>query len=762
MHHLKLTLTFISSLLLLGCSMKDETQMLKEVHKAGAGGLRLEISSGDRSPPSPLYRTAAMQKRAAPTNQWFSAVMYQRWGDPVYATPLTAKATPEGLEISFPTKEVIPTDRRDVEIHYTHKNDVRITPVAFQPHATLLGNYSDWAADMEMVSTEQKMVATLSHGSPFIYVNNSEGNIKVDFAPSFRASIDTKGRNALIIQNSTKQYAVFAPNDARWVKQSDTEWLIEFNGDRTFMSVAALPNLSNDTLNAFHDSAFTFIENTVVSWKVDEKTRDVHTHFALTTHAKSSKKAPPIIGLYPHHYHNNNNLPSKEIGSLQTIRGPIRLFQTDSFNTHLKNNGFVPIWPGITDEEATDDLQTQLRRDVAAGRRMMLEIGTGPYWQGKGLQRITQLMQVAESQGEMDYRQELLTKVKKRAEKWLSGRSETTYFHYDKKTGTVVSYPEEYDAVLDMNDHHFHYGYWIRAAAEIAMADPDWAEQWGQSIDWLVQDIATAERGSSTFPFLRNFDPYEGHSWASGIARGPHGNNQESSSEAINAWASLMMWGSLRDDPELVALGTYMYNTEIEATRHYWFDSYGLVFPEEYLNSNVCIVFAGKLMHNTWWIDEPRQIHGINFLPLTPSSTYLGDNPSYIKHNLDALKKEEVIYADRGKRADPPDIWQDLFAKYLALADPEAGYERWNQFGSFELGDTRSHALHWLETLKKVGTPVLTITADTPFYAVFNNNGIKTYMAYTYQANKLVTFSDGVQLATKAGSLSVITSQDSQ
>ncbi|MGS0757376.1 hypothetical protein ACVBEH_23700, partial [Roseateles sp. GG27B] len=73
-----------------------------------------------------------------------------------------------------------------------------------------------------------------------------------------------------------------------------------------------------------------------------------------------------------------------------------------------------------------------------------LEIGTGAYWQGKGLQRITQLMNVVEQQGDLDGRDKLLKLSQKRIEDWFSGDSSKTYFHYDKALGTVVAYPEEY------------------------------------------------------------------------------------------------------------------------------------------------------------------------------------------------------------------------------------------------------------------------------------------------------------------------------
>jgi len=68
----------------------------------------------------------------------------------------------------------------------------------------------------------------------------------------------------------------------------------------------------------------------------------------------------------------------------------------------------------------------------------------------------------------------------------------------------------------------------------------------GAMVELLIKDIANWDRNDTRFPFLRNFDPYEGHSWASGHAGFADGNNQESSSEAINAWQAIILWGSNR------------------------------------------------------------------------------------------------------------------------------------------------------------------------------------------------------------------------
>jgi endo-1,3(4)-beta-glucanase len=52
------------------------------------------------------------------------------------------------------------------------------------------------------------------------------------------------------------------------------------------------------------------------------------------------------------------------------------------------------------------------------------------------------------------------------------------------------------------NDHHFHYGYFVHAAAIIAYLDPAWLNQ-GTNKDWvnmLVRDFANGVDTDSLFP----------------------------------------------------------------------------------------------------------------------------------------------------------------------------------------------------------------------------------------------------------------------
>jgi hypothetical protein len=140
---------------------------------------------------------------------------------------------------------------------------------------------------------------------------------------------------------------------------------------------------------------------------------------------------------------------------------------------------------------------------------------------------------------------------------------------------------------------------------------------------------------------------------------------------------------------------------------------------------------------------------------MTTVSTYFASHPDYIRKNLAAMKDEQKIWADRGKKVDPADIWQDIFAKYLALADPTAALAAWDRWGAVELGDSRTHTLHFLMSLADLGAPDTTITADTTLYQVFKRpDGKRSYLAFNAGKTPLtVRFSDGRQLEVPPGRL---------
>lgn len=729
--------------------------------KAGEGAYHLGPKSGDKGLPAAPLRTEALLKQAAPTSQWYSTLIFNPKPFPVFVQPMTVRTTGQGFEMALPSKEVTTTERRDTEIAYPHKNPLLLQPVAFEPGPAKLAGVGDWSIDIAFARGADDMRVTVARGNPYAYVQLTRGDLRVRLPSTGERFDGGADPRVLALRVGGKAYALFAPTGARWEAVSATEWIGRLPAGKGYVSAAVLPDDKAETLALLARHAYAFVQGTRVQWRYDVAASRVETTFSASTKTMEGPDAGPLYGLYPHHWFGNASVEGKLGPAYDTVRGKIRLLAAPAFSTTAPYVGFVPWWPAVGDSPRRAELADVMKTDLRNARRLMLPEGQSAYWQGKGLQRIVKLLDVHEQQGDKEARDQLLAMLKKRMEEWLGGADSKRYFFVDRTLGAVASYPDEFFAIAEVNDHHFWYGYWIRAAAEIALRDPAWAakERWGAMIDLLVADIATAERGRADFPFLRNFDPYEGHSWANGLGGvgdyGAYGNNQESSSEAINAWAGLVLWGEVTGNRELRDLGAWLYATEAQAIEHYWFDVHGLVLAPEYRNVDVAQLFGGKYIHNTWWTDDPRQITGINLLPITTASTYIARHPAYIRKNLAALKDEQALWASRGKKVDPPDIWQDIFAKYLALADPAAALAQWNRWGAVELGETRSHTLHWLLSLDQLGTPDLSVSADTPLHAVFRRaDGRRSYLAFNAGKAPIdVRFSDGQRLQVAPGAL---------
>jgi len=725
----------------------------------GAGTYFLSPKGSENKPPAAPHRTEAMLKTAAQTNQWYSTLLFNATPEPIYVQPITVRPTAGGLEFSLPSKQVVPTERKDVEIHYPHAEPLVISPVAFEPGPAKLAKAGDWSIDISMARGSDDMLVTVAHGSPYAQLQLTRGDLRVKLpSPGSRFDTGADPRVVALLVGS-KPYALFGPTGVKWEQVSTTEWVARMPAGPSYAAVAGLPDLMPTTLALLARHAYAFLQDTKVDWRYDRARSQVETTFSTVTRTMEGGDTGPLLGLYPHHWFGNASVEGKLGPAYDTVRGKLYLLEAPGFTTTATFASFVPHWPKVNGGSHAGDLEDVVQKDVRNARRLLLVEGQGPYWQGKGLQRLVKLMDVTDAQGDTEASQALLKRLQDRVEQWFSGDSDKTYFVHDKGLGTVVGYPEEYFSVEQMNDHHFHYGYWIRAMAEIALRDPAWAakDKWGGMVDMLVKDIASTERGGSDFPFLRNFDPYEGHSWASGIGLGAWGNNQESSSEAVNAWVGLILWGEVTGDQALRDLGVWLYTTEIESIQHYWFDLHRQVFAPEYKHVETSMVFGGKYAHNTWWTDEPRQIKGINLLPVTTASAYLGRHPDYILRSLATLPADIETWKSRRNFYNkvPGDIWDDIFGKYLALADPAKALSQWQRWGSVELGETRSNTLHWMLSLNELGVPDPGVTADTTLYAVFKRaDGSKTYLAFNATTSPIsVRFSDGKELQVAPGQL---------
>lgn len=719
---------------------------------------RSSRSEGENSIPLALYRTGPAAEQAAPTNQWYSSVMFGRRSYPIYAQPMTYRAGSQGFELGLPDRQARSPDLYQREIRYQHRAAMTVTPLGFAARDARLKNFSDWSAQFSLASANGKSLdVTVLHGSPFAYFECNAGDIRFALRAHPLIIEDPRRHGSdprvIVLGIEGHAYALFAPTGARWVWRTAQEVLLRLPATARYFSVAGLPDGKSATIASFLAVAYAFPTDTRTEWSYDEQTSTMRTRFHVTTIAREGSNLTTLMGLYPHQWSSVLAQPSA-LYQYETVRGPLRMIRGNDFALELTYHGILPEWGALESNENRAALAPLVATDTHNVAELFTQQpGDGTYWYGKGIGATAQLLCVADAQGDQPEGDLLLAELKRRLESWFDG-SHTGHFAQDQQLGTFIGLPEEFYSVSHMNDHHFHYGYWLMGAAHIALRDPAWAsqERWGGIVEKLIADIATDERGRRDFPFLRNFDPYEGHSWAAGdsnwVAIARYGNNEESSSEAINAWAALILWGEATGNRRLRDLGIYLYTSEVSAIEQYWFDVNHQVLGADFGKPFATQVFGGKFAYNTWWTAEPHEVYGINLLPLTPASLYLGADPASVRSAFASLPAEERHY--RHQAHDEPlqsqnEIWQDALASYLALTDPAAGLARWNPAGAVESGETRSHTLYWLLSLTEMGTPDLSVTADTALYSVFHDaQGRRTYLTYNAgDTARQVSFSDG-------------------
>ncbi|WP_049578072.1 glycosyl hydrolase [Streptomyces sp. SBT349] len=681
--------------------------------------------------------TDAMAGQPVPTNDWWSSLVFKRYADnpysqPMYGHPLSYKAVASGLEVGYPSQATV----NGGSFEYPHRADLTLGVAGLNSPDTKADGWSDWTVSPYWEDAGHTFRATIGHGSPYVYAEATGGNAQVTASGAPEVFADEG--SVLGVSVGGHDYALFAPSGSDW-QVSGSEISADLGGQE-YYSLAVLPDRA--ALAEYTRYAYSFVTGSTVAWDYDEAGGAVEATYTLATEAREGSETGTIQALYPHQWqHTSDELTAYEYAS---ARGTMKVRAAASFTTRQDVTGVLPALPA---SDGVDQGQlTAFVNEVADSAN----IGVGDtYWSGKAFGRLAQLVPIADQIGATEARDSLLTAIKSRLEEWFTAGGETG-FAYDAAWRTLTGYPASYGSDRELNDHHFHYSYYVLAAAMVAQYDPAWAEEsaWGGMVEELVADAANPARGDDRYPFLRGFDVYAGHSWAAGHQGFAAGNNQESSSESVNLSAGLIMWGSATGDTELRDLGVYLLTTESEAIRQYWFDGDEENFPADYQHNTVGMVWSNGGAHATWWTGNPEEIHGINVLPVTGGSLHLARDKDAITRNLAELEQEN---------GGPPDEWKEILWEFQALADPAAARAAYEGDGggtySPEAGESWAHVYHWIHTLDAIGAPDTSVTADSPTAAAFSDGTTTTYAAHNYGGSEqTVTFSDGTHLTVPPNS----------
>ncbi|CAI5953953.1 unnamed protein product [Closterium sp. NIES-64] len=221
-----------------------------------------------------------------------------------------------------------------------------------------------------------------------------------------------------------------------------------------------------------------------------------------------------------------------------------------------------------SDPQLMDDLRASLKQDVAALPPLTT---ASTYFFGKAAARAARLALIAEQVHDDGSLAAVLPPLRAALTAWLDGTFPGNRLLYDPTWGGVVSEAGSRDKGADFglgmyNDHHFHYGYFVYAAATVAKFDPMWGNRYRAQLAALVADYMSVNR-TALFPRLRHFDAYALHSWASGLFDFADGRNQESFSEAANAYYAASLLAFTFGDLPLATLGATLAAVESVAAQ---------------------------------------------------------------------------------------------------------------------------------------------------------------------------------------------------
>jgi endo-1,3(4)-beta-glucanase len=414
------------------------------------------------------------------------------------------------------------------------------------------------------------------------------------------------------------------------------------------------------------------------------------THFNYET----TGTGPLLMLAMPHHLA-RLVAPTTTALAYQTLRGPL---------TAVEGNGWTMSLPlstiGWNAPRAIDPLKLEAVRGALNGdagyQPDPVKVANDTYFGGKYLAKLARLALIADDLGEVATAASLRARLTPLVSAWLEGTNPNPLV-YDTTWGGVVATEALLRPNLGVdfgmgyyNDHHFHYGYHLYAAAALAKADPAFAVTHRQALLALVRDIANPSANDPKFPRFRHMDLFRGHSWASGLYENVEGRDQESTSEAVNAWYGVQLLGLATGDARMRDLGRLLLALEVDSARTYWqVSAPSSIYPDPFAQSR-CVgrLFETRVTFDTFFGAEPFKVYGIQLLPFAPASEAL-ISPAWIGNAWPTMQ---------ARTAGGSQEWTGLLDMAHATVDRAAAWTAVSALTAWDDGNSRTNALWWVAT----------------------------------------------------------------
>jgi endoglucanase Acf2 len=526
---------------------------------------------------------------------------------------------------------------------------------SFRPTQADALRWGDWNVSWRMrQSATQFMDVSIARGTPYTWFEfeNVVPKISVSAGATFAAADGSPLVFPATVDNFTitqddRSFGVHAPDGSSFDLSGTT---IEATLTADYLVVSALPT-SGAGLAEMSKHAFAVPRNTTMEYEYSVENAEVVQTYEIETEALQGTDLDTISGWLPHTYNSTTTNIDFAESTYATPRGVMKTaVGHGGWTVTYPFTGITPVAPAPQKTGGDNEYDVAAMKDFVSSYATRTEYGGDTYWGGKDVLQFAEYMTMAKQIGDEESYETLKGSLKTALSDWFTyspGENEKFFARYDTWKA-LIGFGDSYGS-LEFTDNHFHYGYFTLAAGLLAFEDPEWAAEFGPIATLVAKQYANWDRNDKDFPYLRTFDVFEGHSYAGGYSSNG-GNNQESSSEAIQSWAGIFMLGSALGNTEMQATGAMGYVTERAAVMDYYLDYNGNpdaangtgvgVFPDSYAHTTTGILGDSGQAFATYFSGDAAWIYGIQWMPTGPWLNYLGWDRGFSNSLLDDMFDE--------------------------------------------------------------------------------------------------------------------------
>ena len=363
-----------------------------------------------------------------PTNRWFSGLVFGSEPLPVYPLPLSFQLTATGFNFGLP--EVQSTEKT---LFGGHRPEVSVT----------VPGITGW----QVVAYDTATVVVEARGvdGPVGRVTLAQGSPQVTFTASSAVTLETSSlpeHFGMVPESGSGATQITEGQSATWV---------------------AIPDGASkaEVLGQVHP-----VTGSALSWQVD----DEKTFTTITW--QTADGAPTLVATMPHQTESDTDQDCR-LGTFKSVYGELKACLRSSVTWGAPKLPAPATYDlGKLDEAGRANLITHLETDI----QHLPAYPADTYFAGKALARDAQLLQLAKTLGRDDLAATVRNRLVPEMRTWTNPAGCATpgaarCFFYDQNNHGVVGLVATFGSD-EFNDHHFHYGYFLYAAALVAMDDP--------------------------------------------------------------------------------------------------------------------------------------------------------------------------------------------------------------------------------------------------------------------------------------------------